>query len=66
MAKIKLFEWIMWIVGILVAIAIGGQFISGAYLTGIILNWFPEIVHQIIGWIIIGTTILGLIQRVMK
>lgn len=61
--KLKLFDWIMWLVAIIVSIGIGGLFINGAFMNVIILSWLPLIIHQIVGWLIIGTTIWALIRK---
>jgi hypothetical protein len=61
-----LFEWVMYIVILLVTLAIGGSFIAGKYTDVIILSMLPLIVHQIAGWIIVITTVIGLVYRIIK
>ena len=58
MAKKKLLGWIDVLIGLLVAIAVGGLFASGTTLGFPILSYLPEIVHTVVGWaIIIGAGI---------
>ena len=58
MAKKKLIGWIDVLIGLLVAIAVGGLFASGTTLGFPILSYLPEIVHTVVGWaIIIGAGI---------
>jgi len=68
MAKKKnmLFDWVAWIVVIVVSVGIGGLFINGTFMDVIILNWLPSIVHQVVGWLIIGTTIVGAFMKLFK
>lgn len=59
----------MYILGIVVSIALGSMFIAGTFGPGtntIILSYLPLIIHQIVGWALIGTTIWGVIAAVIK
>ena len=49
----KAMNWIAMIIGLLVALAIGGLFAGGELMNIVILKWLPLIVHQVVGWIII-------------
>lgn len=63
MAKKKsILDWLMIIVGIIVALGIGGLFIKGGFTGVIILSYLPLIIHQIVGWSIIIVTIWGIIK----
>lgn len=64
--KLDLIGGIAWIVGIFIAIAVGGLFINGTFLSVIILKWLPLIVHQIVGWLIIGATLIGIVASAIK
>jgi hypothetical protein len=64
--KSKIFEWAMWILGIIIAIGISGLFINGTFTNVIILSWLPLIVHQIVGYIILITTLIGVVLRIIK
>ena len=64
--KLDVIGGISWIVGVLVAIAVGGLFINGTFLSVVILKWLPLIVHQVVGWLIVGSTILGLVLAAYK
>lgn len=50
----------------IVGIAIGGLFVNGTFLSVVILKYLPEIIHTIVGWLIIIMTILSLIMKAFK
>lgn len=58
--------FVMWLVGIISALAIGGAFISGTFTNGVILSWLPLIAHKVVGWIIIASTLIGALAAAMK
>lgn len=58
--------WIAMILGLLVALAIGGSFVAGKFLDVVILNWLPLMVHKIVGWIIIVGAIVSFVLHLMK
>ena len=58
-SKNNLISGLMWIIAVIVSIAVGGSFVAGKFMDVIILNMLPLIVHQIVGWIIVGSTTLG-------
>lgn len=62
----KLSFWLMSIPTLIVAIALGGTFISGFFTDKMILSYLPLIIHQIVGWIFIGGGILTFIYHLIK
>ena len=62
----RVLKFVMWLVGILAALGIGGLFINGTMTGVIILKWLPLILHQIVGWVIIVSTIVGAIAAALK
>lgn len=60
----KIVSTILWIVAVLVSIGVGGLFINGTFTETVLLEFLPLIVHQIAGWIIIGSTILGAVMKI--
>lgn len=48
-------------VGTITSLAIGEAFISGLFTGGLLLSLLPLIVHQVVGWIIVVSTIIALI-----
>lgn len=62
----KIITFVMWLVGIISAIAIGGFFVSGGFMNVFLLKWLPLLVHQIVGWTIIGSTVIGAIAALLK
>jgi apolipoprotein N-acyltransferase len=48
----KVYKFVMWLVGAFITLGVAGLFISGAFMSTF-LSFFPLIIHQIIGWIII-------------
>lgn len=61
--KLNLISMILSIIYMFVIpLAIGGFFISGGF-TGVIgLSYIPILIHQIIGWIIVIGSIIGLFK----
>ena len=57
---------IMWIVETLVALAVGGLFLDGTTMGNPILGFLPQIIHTIVGWIVIVGIIVGVIMAIIK
>lgn len=66
MVKKKFFDWLMWIVGVVASIGIGGLFVNGTFLNVVILNWLPKVIHQIVGYAIIITAVWALLVELYK
>lgn len=68
MAKLfdKTLTGAMWVVGVIAALGIGGLFVAGGFMNVFLLKWLPLVVHQIVGWAIIVTTIIGVIAQLLK
>lgn len=59
--KKDLMTWLTTIITLIVAIGIGGLFAVGE-MTGVpLLSYLPLIVHQVVGWIVIGGSILNFV-----
>ena len=61
----KSFNVIMWIVGIVASLGIGGLFINGTFMNTF-LNFLPLLVHQIVGWTIVAATVLAVIAKIFR
>jgi hypothetical protein len=59
-------DLVMAIVAFIVAIGIGGLFIAGGFTQVILLKLLPLIIHQIVGWAMIGGTILAVVMKLLK
>lgn len=62
----NLFEWVMWIAGTLASIGIAGLFLDGTFMNVAILKIFPLVIHQIVGRVLIITTVLAVLNKVLK
>lgn len=62
----KLMSIFSWIIMIVTSLFIGGSFVAGNALSLPLLSYLPLIVHQIIGWGIIGLAIVGAILAILK
>lgn len=60
----NLMNWLVMIVTWVALIGVGGLFVNGAMLGVPILSYLPTIVHTIVGWIIIGLTVLAGILKI--
>ena len=54
-----------WIVGLIVALGIGGLFINGTFETTF-LGFLPKWIHMLVGWTVIITTGIGAILDLLK
>jgi hypothetical protein len=57
----KFWSFIMWLVALLVALAVGFGMTSGT----LFIKWIPTIVTVIAGWIVVITTLIGLIVAII-
>jgi len=64
--KFKLSNIVGMLVGVVASIGVGELFIGGSMLDGVILGLLPLLVHQIVGWTIIGGSILSLVSYLMN
>ena len=62
----KTINWVMWLIGLIVTIGVGGLFINGSFLNVVILKWLPVVVHQIAGWVIVIGAIVGAAMKLME
>jgi len=56
----KFWEFIMWLVGILVALAVGFGMQSGT----LVIKWLPSIITVVAGWIVIVVILLGVLMAI--
>jgi len=61
----KFMNWIATIVGLIVAIGVGGLFVAGGFTGVVLLSYLPLIVHQIVGWIIVVGSAIKFITDLM-
>ena len=66
MARKDIFAWLVWLITLLVALAVGGLFVSGATASFVILSWIPLTIHLIVGWVIIIGAIINAIMSATK
>ena len=64
--KNAMLGWLMWAVSLFVTLGVGGLFLNGTFLNVMILEWFPEVVHTIVGWVIIAGAVWEALQKFMK
>lgn len=59
----KITNIVLMIVGIVALVGIGGLFIDGAFLNVVILKWLPQLVHTVVGWVVvIGALMSGAVS----
>ena len=61
----KTTDIVMAIVAFIVALGIGGLFVAGGFTNVVLLKLLPLIVHQIVGWIVIGGTVLAAVLKLL-
>lgn len=57
----KLVSAVMWIVGVLVALAVGFGMADGA----LSVRFIPAVITQIAGWIVVIMTLLGIVLAII-
>jgi len=62
----KIMDVVGAIVAFIVAFGLGGLFIAGGFTNIILLKLLPLIVHQIVGWVIIASTVLAVVLKLVK
>lgn len=62
----KLLNLLDVVIGLLVAIAVGGLFATGTTLGYPILSYIPEVIHTIVGWVIIIGAIVKVAMSFIK
>lgn len=63
--KIKPMKIGLAIVSAIVGVGIGSIFIDGGLTGSLLLGWIPLLGHQIVGWIVAVSSVLGLINEFM-
>ena len=58
----KLLSFFVWLTGILVSLAVGFGMADGV----LYVRWIPLIITGIAGWVVIITTIIGLLLAIIK
>ena len=61
----KLWTFLLWIVGVIVALGVGGLFVGGTFMEAVLLKWLPLVVHQIVGWTVIVATLAGVLFAII-
>jgi hypothetical protein len=62
----KIIEIWMFFVAVLIALAIGGDFVDGKYFDTTILGIIPNFIHILVGWTIIISVIIGFGYKLIK
>ena len=55
-------NFIAWLTGVLVSLAVGFAMTDGL----LVVKWIPMIVTQVAGWIVVVTTIISVVMALMK
>ena len=63
--KFKISNILGMFVGIVATIGVGGLFVDGTMLDVVLLKFLPLLVHQIVGWALIGGSILSFVSYLM-
>ncbi|RLG13275.1 hypothetical protein DRN69_05895 [Candidatus Pacearchaeota archaeon] len=58
----KVLNFVAWLTGILVSLAVGFAMIDGV----LTVRWIPLIVTQIAGWIVVVTTLVSVVLAVIN
>lgn len=58
MTKKDIMHWVNWFVALAVDLGVASLFIDGTFTGTFILSYLPLVVHQLVGWVIIITSLL--------
>lgn len=58
---VKFWNFIMWLVALLVALAVGFGMTSGT----LTIRWLPSLITIVTGWIVIVTTLIGVLIAIL-
>ena len=58
----SLLNFVMWLTGVLVALAVGFGMADGV----LYIRWIPEIITTIAGWIVVVTTLVGVVLAIIN
>ncbi|MFH1608371.1 MAG: hypothetical protein ABIA78_04525 [archaeon] len=58
----KVLNIVAWLTGVLVSLAVGFGMIDGV----LSIRWIPEVITVIFGWVVVTTTVIGVILAIMK
>jgi hypothetical protein len=53
-------------VGLVALVGVGGLFVAGGFMNVLLLSYLPLVVHQLVGYVLIGSAILGAIGSFLK
>lgn len=60
----KVLNFVVWLTGVIVALAVGFGMTAGT--SGLTIPWIPVVITQIAGWVVIVTTLLGVILALLE
>ncbi|MBS3070824.1 hypothetical protein J4407_00800 [Candidatus Pacearchaeota archaeon] len=55
-------NFILWLTGVLVSLAVGFGLVDGV----LTVRWIPLILTQIVGWVVVITTVVGAIMAIVN
>lgn len=58
----KILNFVAWLTGVLVSLAVAFGMIDGV----LSIRWIPQTVTAIFGWIVVATTLIGVIIGIFK
>jgi len=64
--RMKGLDWFWMGVNAFVSIGVGGLFIDGAFLNVILLKLLPLVLHQVVGWALVVSTIIALFMKLFE
>ena len=55
-------NFVAWFTGVVVSLAVGFGMVDGV----LAIRWIPDIVTVVVGWIVVLTTLLGVVLALLK
>lgn len=62
--KNKALDFVVWLAMVMTSIAMGELFLNGTFEAGtLVLSYFPAIIHDIVGYVLLGSGVWTLISK---
>jgi|TARA_B100001079_G_C16006911_1_gene338558 hypothetical protein len=58
----QILNFVAWLTGVLVSLAVGFAMIDGV----LMIRWIPTVVTMLAGWIVVITTVIGVVLALMN
>ena len=58
----KILSFVAWFTGVVVSLAVGFGMADGV----LAIRWIPDVITVVVGWIVVITTLIGVVLAILK